>query len=151
MPRPGMRGQRGFTLVELMLVVGIVGSICLFAIPSAGRAFERTQVQNARISVVNLYNSTRMSARAAGRTMVMRVSGNLIVLERNRPTGSAKDTVKMTDLMAQYGVLLAGPDSIRIDARGMLENSLDAPVKYFFTRGTAVDSVQVSRYGRIVR
>jgi prepilin-type N-terminal cleavage/methylation domain-containing protein len=146
-----MRNRAGFTLIELMLVVGIVGSVCLFAIPSAGRAFERTSVQNARISLVNLYNSTRMSARAGGRTMVLRVSGNAIVLERNRPTGTAKDTVKMTDLNAQYGVLLAGPDSIRIDSRGMLENSLGTPVKFVFTRGTAVDSVQISRYGRIFR
>ena len=93
----------------------------------------------------------QMSARAGGRTMVLRVSGNSIVLERNRPSGTAKDTVKMTDLNSEYGVLLSGPDSIRIDARGMLENSLDAPVKYVFTRGTAVDSVQISRYGRIYR
>ena len=145
------RGEAGTTLIELMLVVGLVGSVCLFALPSAAHVFDTIQVQNARISVVNLYNSTRMSARAGSRTMVLRVDHNRIVLERNWPTGSAKDTVTITDVMAQYGVLLSGPDSIRIDSRGMLEVNLATPVKYVLTRGADADSVQLSRYGRIVR
>ncbi len=113
--------------------------------------FDRIQVQNARISLVNLYHSARMSARAGSRTMVLRVSHNRVVLERNWPTGSAKDTITITDLAAQYGVLLAGPDSIRIDSRGMLESNLTTPVKYVVTRGSDADSVQLSRYGRVVR
>lgn len=151
MRRQRGRGEAGTTLIELMLVVGLVGAVCLFALPSAARVFDKIQVQNARISVVNLYNSTRMSARAGSRTMVLRVENNHIVLERNWPTGSAKDTVTATDVFGQYGVLLAGPDSIRLDARGMLESNLSSPVKYVLTRGTEVDSVQLSRYGRIVR
>jgi hypothetical protein len=74
-----------------------------------------------------------------------------VVLERNWPTGSAKDTITITDIAAQYGVLLAGPDSIRIDSRGMLESNLTTPVKYVLTRGSDADSVRLSRYGRIVR
>ena len=151
MARQSLQGETGTTLIELMLVLGIVGCICLFSLPSAAHVFDKIQVQNARISVVNLYNSTRMSARAGSRTMVLRVAHNRIVLERNWPTGSAKDTITITDVMAQYGVFLAGPDSIRIDSRGMLESSLNTPVKYALTRGSEVDSVQLSRYGRIVR
>ena len=145
------RREVGTTLIELMVVVGIVGAIGLFALPSAARVFDRIQVRNARTALINLYNGARMSARVANRTMVFRVAQNRIVLERNRPTGAGKDTVAMTDLVGQYGVMLSGPDSIRIDPRGILETHLYAPIKYVLIRGSVADSVELRSYGRIAR
>jgi len=134
-----------------MIVLGIVGCICLFAMPTAVHVYDRIQLQSARVGLVNLYNSSRMSARASNRTTVLRVASNQIVVERNWPTGSAKDTLLITDVRDRYGVFLAGPDSVRIDSRGVLETSLPSPVKYVFSRGAESDSVQLSSYGRIVR
>lgn len=143
--------RRGLSLVELVLVLGLVGLLTLFSLPSVARVIDQVQIGAARTTLINLYHGARMAARASNRMTVIRVSGNRIVLERNSPTSAAKDTLSITDLAAQYGALLSGPDSIRIDPRGMLESNLRTAVKYVLNRGARTDSVQLSSYGRIVR
>ena len=150
--RPRDSGRQGASLIELLVVVGIMGSVGLFVFPSVARVFDHVEVGAARTALVNLYHSARTAARVSNRMSVLRVSGNRVLIERNSPNGTAKDTLgPITDLMAQYGVLVSGPDSIRIDARGMLESNLQNRVKYLLTRGDWSDSVMLSNYGRVTR
>ncbi len=141
----------GTTLIELMVVIGIVGMFCLFALPSALSVFDRVQLRNARSALINRYNGARMAARVANRTVVFRAAQNRIIVERNHAQGGGKDTVAVTNLADLYGVLLSGPDSIRIDPRGILESKLSPGVKYVLTRGEGADSVELRSYGRVVR
>jgi len=150
MPRI-MRNRRGTSLIELMVVLGIMGLVVLFSVPSASRVFDGVQVSAARTTLVNVYLGARMSARVSGRMTVLRISQNQVILERNSVSGAAKDTLSVTDLAKQYGVLLSGPDSIRIDPRGMLETNLLSTVKYVLSRGARTDSVRLSAYGSIRR
>lgn len=145
------RNRRGTSLIELMVVLGIMGLMVLFAVPSASRVFDHVQVAAARTTLVNLYLGARMSARVSNRMTVLRIAQNRVILERNNITGAAKDTLSVTDLQGQYGVLLSGPDSIRIDPRGMLETNLLSPVKFFLSRGAWTDSIRLSAYGSIRR
>jgi len=145
------RDRRGTTLIELAVVLGIVGLVTLLALPSAVRVIDQVELGSARSALVNLYQGTRMSARASNRMTVLRVSQHRIVVERNSPSGAAKDTLSVTDLKAQFGVFLSGPDSIRIDPRGILETKLQTAVTYVLSRGSRSDSLRLTSYGRIVR
>ncbi|HLG06954.1 MAG TPA: prepilin-type N-terminal cleavage/methylation domain-containing protein, partial [Gemmatimonadales bacterium] len=68
------RDRRGTTLIELAVVLGIVGLVTLFALPSAVRVIDQVELGSARSALVNLYQGTRMSARASNRMTVLRVS-----------------------------------------------------------------------------
>jgi prepilin-type N-terminal cleavage/methylation domain-containing protein len=142
----------GFTLTELLLVVVIIGIVSLYVFPRAGRIYDRTMVAGARGVITNLYNATRATARASNHTMVLKRTGNVLVIEQNRFFPSTgKDTVGgLKNLFAQYGVTVTGQDSIQVDARGMLLSSA-TEYKWVITRDGYSDSVMVNAYGRIVR
>ena len=146
--------RAGFTVVELLVVIVIIGLIVLFSLPKLGPAYDHAMVRGARTAVTNLYNAARTAARASNRVAVLRLSGNVLVIERNFPFPStAKDTVSMggrfNDLNQQYGVTVTGPDSIRVDPRGMLMPAGNHT--WVVTRAGWSDSVMVNSYGRISR
>jgi prepilin-type N-terminal cleavage/methylation domain-containing protein len=146
--------RAGFTIVELLVVIAIIGLMALFALPKLGPAYDHTMVRSARTAVTNLYNATRTAARASNRVAVLRLSGNALVIERNFPFPStAKDTAtmggKFHDLYQQYGVTVTGPDSVRVDPRGMLMPS--GTHTWVVTRDGWSDSVMVNSYGRMIR
>lgn len=146
------RASSGFSLMELLVVISIIGATALFVMPAAARVFDRLQVGSARTVLVNKYNSARTAARVANRIAVLRLNGTRLLVERNAFTGTSKDTLGgVADLGAEYGVSISGPDSVRIDARGMLETKLSTAVKFVITRGTWSDSVRLSSYGRLTR
>jgi len=152
--QPQRTSRRGISLVEMLMVIVMIGMMVAVALPKAGKVYDHTMVRSARTSLTNLYNATRVSARASNQVAVLRLNAGIVVLERNQPFPStAKDTVTLGgqfhDFPGHFGVTITGPDSVRVDPRGML---IDAgPHTWVFTRGGWSDSVMVNSYGRILR
>jgi type II secretory pathway pseudopilin PulG len=146
--------RQGISLVEMLLVIVLIGLMLALALPKAGELYDHTMVRSARTALTNLYNAARVTARASNQVAVLRLNAGVVVLERNQSFPStAKDTVTMGgefhDFPARYGVTITGPDSVRLDPRGML---IDAgPHTWVFTRDDWSDSVMVNSYGRIQR
>ena len=157
MPNPRRRrSTAGISLFELLVVVVIIGLMVVFALPKAGEIYDHTMVRSARTAVTNLYNATRVTARASNKVAVIRLNAGVVVLERNAPFPStAKDTVslggKFHDFATQYGVTITGPDSIRIDPRGILLLDGGPPATWVVSRNGWSDSVMVNGYGRVIR
>lgn len=155
MPNQLRRASRaGFSLVEMLVVIVIIGLMVLFALPKLGPAYDHTMVRSARTAITNLYNATRTAARASNRVAVLRLNGNVLVIERDSAFPSTgKDTVSMGgkfhNLYEQYGVTITGPDSVRVDPRGMLMPS--GTHTWVVTRDGWSDSVMVNSYGRMIR
>ena len=136
------------------MVVVLIGMMLAVALPKAGEFYDHIMVRSARTALTNLYNATRVSSRASNKVAVLRLNAGIVVLEQNESFPSTvKDTVtmggKFHDVPARYGVTITGPDSVRVDPRGML---IDAgPHTWVFTRDGWSDSVMVNSYGRIIR
>jgi prepilin-type N-terminal cleavage/methylation domain-containing protein len=147
------RSAAGFSLTEMLTVVVMIGVIMLFALPRAGVVLDRTQVGGARTTVVNQFNTARMAARSSNRTTVFRLANNVIYVERRPFTGTVKDPVgNPQDLSQIYGVQVTGPDSIVVDARGMVVYfSSGASAQYVVTRAGITDSVVINSSGRVIR
>ncbi|HJR36544.1 MAG TPA: hypothetical protein VJ817_16425 [Gemmatimonadales bacterium] len=138
----------------MLIVVVLIGLMVAVALPKAGEIYDHIMVRSARTALTNLYNATRVAARASNQVAVLRLNAGIVVLERNLPFPSlAKDTVTMGgmfhDFPGRYGVTITGPDSVRVEPRGMLMDT--GPHTWVFTRNGWSDSVMVNSYGRILR
>jgi prepilin-type N-terminal cleavage/methylation domain-containing protein len=146
--------RNGFTLVETLLVVVIMGLITLMALPKLNSAFDRTGVLNAKARVMALYSTARSVAISSNQTGILRVNGNQIYVyarpRRRAPIGAnTVDTiVRPVDLNTVYGVnVTGGTDSVRVSATGL---GLDSAT-VILTKSTFVDTIFISRYGRVIK
>ncbi len=67
------RSRRGFTLVEMLAVVVLLGMISSVAVVSLNRADEAGALQSARWGIVNLDAQARLAARAEGAAVLIRL------------------------------------------------------------------------------
>ena len=144
-------GNRGLSVIELLMVIVIVGMVALFVFPSVVKTFDRVQVRGARTALVNSYHSARTAARVSNLTTTLNLTSHRIWVERVKLTGGVDTIGGVTNLSSQYGVLVSGPPTITIDPRGMLASRLDAGLTFVFSRGGWSDSVVFSNYGRVSR
>lgn len=143
----------GFSLVEMLIVVVLIGMMTLFAYPKVIRIFDQSQVRGARLAVLNKFNAARINARMSSRHVFLIRSGNVLWVER-RPRvtpllGSDRDTVGTFLNLATYLVTLTGDDTVRVDPRGLVQGT--TPWKAVFTRGAASDSIIISGFGTVTR
>ena len=139
----------GFSLVELLIVIVIIGLVMLFTFPRAGAILDHVQVRGARTAIVNKLNATRVAARSSNQVAVLRLTSNNLWMELNDMTGTGKTTIPGgVGLNQTYGVTVTGPDSLKFDPRGM---SLSGSQRYVISKNGFVDSVTVNGYGRITR
>ena len=145
--------NRGFTLLELMIGLAIIGVLTLTALPAITRIGDRAQVKSARTAAVNHLSSARLAAQHGGRLVVFKVSGGRLWAEaqpRLVPAGlSTLDTVgAVTNLAVEFRVGVTSTlDSIVFDPRGYGTGT----GKILVTRGAASDSVVVIGHGSVVR
>jgi prepilin-type N-terminal cleavage/methylation domain-containing protein len=139
----------GFTLVELLIVVLVIGMVTLFAFPRAGVVLDHAQVRGARTAIVNKLNATRIAARSSNRVAVLRLAANTLWLELNAMSGTSKTTLPGgVELNSSYGVTVSGPDSVKFDPRGLSQSGTQT---YVVSRNGWSDSVTINGYGRITR
>jgi prepilin-type N-terminal cleavage/methylation domain-containing protein len=66
-----MRSEKGFTLVELMIVVIILATIAAFAIPNLGESSARNQLSSTANEVTNLMKYARAEAMRSGKPVTI--------------------------------------------------------------------------------
>lgn len=118
--------QRGFTIIELMIVVALLAIVAAIAIPNFTQFIRNNQVQAKTEEVYALFQYARSQAVAARKTY----SINLGTWEVSDAAGTVER--KMENNNSQIR-LVGTPDSISFDGRGMVRDARSATVNIFHT------------------
>jgi len=150
-----MRRPNGFSLVELLIVVVIIGIIVSVGLPRFRATQLQSDVRSARTAVIQAYLQARAAAVGSGRTTRLRSNGTSVWITgspRLMPAaGSTMDTVgQITNLFQRYGVAgSASPGTtVTIDPRGF---NTSGTVQFRVTKSGRTDSVVVSGFGQVIK
>lgn len=141
--------RKGFTLIELMIVVVLVGILTIVTAPSGRRIMVNNAVRSAKQEVAATLAVARASAIHNGRPTRFVQTGNIVHVRLEM--GAQYDTVGIPLDMYEHRVTLQmSPDTIRFDPRGFAPGMSGAYQIVRISRGTRTDSVCVTRFGRII-
>jgi type II secretion system protein H len=106
---------RGFTLIELMVVVVIITVVAGLAAPTAVHQLRDRRVQEAARKVAQLYREARLQAVGRGAAVLLRFSGGAFtVLEAREGVGAACPDAPVASCLGRLWV--SDPDSSRTTA-----------------------------------
>jgi prepilin-type N-terminal cleavage/methylation domain-containing protein len=151
------RRTNGFTLIETMLVVTILGTVALIGFPRMRDGMIRSNVRGARTTLINLLSKARTAATQTNRVTLFKVQGNnAFVLARPRLVAagiSTVDTLGAVERLGEiYGVTVtAAIDSVRFDPRGMGTGFGVAGTTFSVSRNGKTETITVDGLGRVTK
>ena len=155
-----MRSRNGFTLVETLVVVVMLGLVVLIGFPKVSSAMGRSDLRSARTAVVNLLAKARAVAAQSNRRTWVKFDGNsAYVVARPRLIAAGGglpdpcDTVgAVQNLAAQYKVGLASDqDSIPFSPRGLSTWGAGGTATVVLARGSYSTTITVDGLGRVTK
>ena len=97
--------RRGFTLIEILIVVVLLGVIVALAGPRLRTALLRQNVRSARDALVTMHATARSSAIQRGRYTALVIAGDTAFVVAQNPVTAAFDTiVNPVNLRTRWGV-----------------------------------------------
>lgn len=150
-----VRSRSGFSLIEMLLVVVLIGIMLAIGLPRLRETKIRSDVHSARVTLVSLYAQARAAAVQTSRTTTLNV-GTTRAWVTATPrisylAGSTTDTIgTVREFLQTYGVTLsAAPvNQLRVDPRGFGSSSATTIT---LTNSGIVDSITITAFGRIER
>jgi prepilin-type N-terminal cleavage/methylation domain-containing protein len=138
------RPRGGFSLIELVTVITVVGLMMLLVAPRLADANTRRNVRGARAAVANLYARARIQAVQTRKPATLQFTDSLAWV--TVPQGAGLDTIgAVENLKAQFGVSIAATGSISIQPTGLANAA--TPIRVTVTKQSKSDSVVISGYG----
>ena len=143
----------GFTLIELMIVVTILGTLALIGLPRMRDGMTRSNVRGARTTLINLLSKARTAATQTNRITLLKIQGNnAFVLARPRLAAGAGDADTLGPVQPLgdiYGVTVtAAIDSVRFDPRG-LGTGFGTGTTFLVSLNGKTETVTVDGLGRV--
>jgi prepilin-type N-terminal cleavage/methylation domain-containing protein len=144
-----MPRRRGFTVIEILVVITIVGVLLGVVVPRYGRISGAMQVHSAKQEIASLLTQGRATAIQTDQTVKVVRSANSISLFA--VSGTASTLILQQDLGSQFGVTLSATrDTVGYDSRGMVTGNA-VTLKYVVTNGDTRDSVCLMALGKVTR
>ena len=143
--------RQGFTLMELMVVIVLIGAMAALAFPRIGDAVTQQSVRSARAGIVTLVAKARGTAISRGSTTRLVIANNLLYVEAANPVTGAVQRVGLTeDFDSRYKVTIQpANDTLVYDGRGIAVEA--GQTTYTVSRGTFAAKIVVSAVGRVIQ
>jgi prepilin-type N-terminal cleavage/methylation domain-containing protein len=142
----------GFTFIEVLMVMIIIGVIAAFGIPRMRDSLQKANVRSARAAAVSQVAKARAAAvqRGCRSTLHLRTTGQVWVTLCG-PNGSGLDTIgTVEDVAGRFNVTMTpSADSIRFDPRGLSVDGGTTLIR--FTWSNISDSIMINSLGKVVR
>jgi prepilin-type N-terminal cleavage/methylation domain-containing protein len=140
--------RKGFTLIEIIMVLVIMGIVMMMALPKYGTMNDRNQMRSAKDGLAARISAARAVAVASGKPSTFAIVGDSMTVSLlSNGVSSTKGAV--VNLYRQFGVhMTSGNANVVFDGRGMANQTA---LKLKFTRGSISDSLCVSKLGLINR
>jgi prepilin-type N-terminal cleavage/methylation domain-containing protein len=147
--------RRGFTFIEILIVMILIGVVSALMFPRLRGAFEKTNVHGARAAVGTLAAKARAAAVARGCRSAIHFSSGadgtvwVTVCKVNATTGT--DTLGGVEHLASRFNVTFSPsrDSVTYAPSGVSFDNVTTILR--FTAGNASDSVLINPVGKVVR
>jgi prepilin-type N-terminal cleavage/methylation domain-containing protein len=143
--------RRGFTLIEVVIVIVIIGVMAVFFFPRLGATLQKQNVRSARNAITTLHAKARAIAIQRGREVRFVLDANRIYLASRHPVTGVVDTVDSPqNLSDRYGVSISSTrDTLRIDPRGVGMASSNTVI--VVSRAGFADTITISSIGSVLR
>lgn len=140
------RGRRGFTMIEIAIVVVLMGIIGGYAAPRLFHARMRASSQSASQAVLTQVNRARdIASRRRIRTRVILTTTSVRAF--GTTNGVEQEILPPLNVYDEYGATLStGQSEIRFDTRGFA-SGLNSHVEIRTHHGTGANALCISRYG----
>ena len=136
--------RRAFTIIEIIVTLGILSILLAIAIPRMGEILDRVKVRSAAVEIESLFSAARHIAIA--RATQATVDIDPVAQSINVSVGS--DTVRQRKIGAAHDVQISATRArMSYAATGMGYGAANLSV--VVRRNSSVDTVFVSRLGRV--
>jgi prepilin-type N-terminal cleavage/methylation domain-containing protein len=144
-------GQRGLTLMELLLVIALIGIMSAFGLPRISAALGRQSVQSARVAFVGMYAKARYTAIQRGsKTQLIVVNDVASIQSANPVTNLVEEVGNAVDFNKRYGVTVQPVVGIwTFDSRGLGSGAGQTSVS--IAKGTDSTEIVISAAGRVIQ
>ena len=144
--------RKGFTLIELIVVVGLIGFLSVLLFPTLAGTLQKQDVRAARDAVASLHGKARANAVRKGLNTTLHLTSGVIYITSAHPVTGVLDTLSggVQNLATRWGVgWVTSRDSLVFDSRGLgIESSATTII---VSKSGFADTVEVSRIGRVRR
>lgn len=155
MERLSIQPESGFSLIEILTVMAMVGIIVSMAIPRFGTTLARQSVRGARNTIGTMQAKARASAISRGRRTAFAIKGGRLAILSPHPVTGTVDYVGRTidTVTARYGVTLSITPSTRdtlvFDARGLGTETSSTTI--IISKSGYADTITFAPLGRVLR
>lgn len=146
------RRETGFTFIEILIVMIIIGVVASFGIPRIRDSLSRQNVKSARAAATTMVAKARAAAVQRGCTSSFeaRTDGRLWVTACKSTNQAGLDTLGgIEDLAGRYNVTVTpSQNTLTFDPRGL---SSGGTMTIRFTWNAVTDSIFINQVGKVVR
>jgi prepilin-type N-terminal cleavage/methylation domain-containing protein len=146
---------KGFTLIETLLAIIILGVVVLIGYPRMSAGMTKTNLRGARTTLINLLAKARTAATQKNRISLLKIDGNnafVLLRPRSLPGVGNADTLGSVERLGDsYGVTVTATiDSVRFDPRG-LGTGFGTGSTFLISRDGQTETIRIDGLGRVAK
>ena len=144
----GLGDRRGFSLVEMLIVVVIMGVLTLIVAPRIERELARRNVAAAKVSFSATYRRARSAAVQSRRPATITIASGLVTVSVTTAGGATQYVGQSFYYPTLFGITpVASAGSLTIGPTGLVTSG--TPFTVALNKGSVYDTVRVTGYGRL--